>query len=186
MSVVNLLEEELEPILKKMGLSINDIEKYETEGKNLLVYIKGVSQPLKIKSPYLVDLAKAKIEKERIADILAREKLLARLYLLESLVDREREVKDFLKEYNSFTSRELLQRIIELEENVQDYLPKLKGYATIKIISTLIKKRLHYISGMDMILNAKTLQELAEIHLKLSSGEFSVEDLFTLEREKEE
>jgi len=68
------------------------------------------------------------------------------------------------------------------EKNLHD-LPKLKEYAIVLLTSTLANNGAYYLTGIDELLFKKTLQELAEIYVKLSTGGISGKELYDLMRE---
>jgi len=179
MSIVNIFEEKLESELGKIGLGIDDVEKYETIGNNLVLYLKNGYQ-VKINNPYLAKLAKAKTNEEIITECISKKSLLARLYMLENIFIGKRKWEDFLKKYASYTPRELFQRIRELEEKNSEYLHRLKEYAKVLIASIIVNNGPYYPTGIDELLSKKTNQELAEIYVKLSNGEISGRDLRNL------
>jgi len=84
MSIANIFEEELERELGETGLSIDDIENYETRDRDLVLYLKNECQ-VRIKNPYLTRLAEIRINGEITAYGIPKKKLLARLYMLGSI-----------------------------------------------------------------------------------------------------
>jgi len=179
MSIVNFFEEELEKEIREIGLSIEDVENYETKGKNLVLHLRNGYQ-LRMKDPYLAKLIETKVNEEAIPYTIPRESLLTRLYMLENIFVSKINWSEFLEKYASYTSRELFQRIRELEENNSKHLPKLKEYAVILVTSLMVTKGRYYSTGIDELLSTKTFQELAEIYVKLSTGEISGRDLYNL------
>jgi len=170
MSISNLLEEELERKLRKIGLESKDVEAYETRDKQLLLYLK-TGQKVKITDPYLVKLAKAKTNEEKIACYLSKDALLARLYTLESIFKGKIKLEDFINRYSSLDPPALLKRIKEIEEESRAHLSQLKEYLIIRIQSLLTRKGPYYLECIETSLYGKTTQELAEIYMKLSVAE---------------
>jgi hypothetical protein len=176
MSITNLFEEELERELKRMGLTLSDVESYERKGK-LVLYLK-TGQKIRIDNPYLVRLAEAKTNEELLASSLSKDALLARFYALENIFKGGEEWKEFKERYSSFTPLDLLGRIREIEEEYQAELSKLKDYLITRISYLLTSKASYYPVCIDILLGRRTTQELTEIYTKLSSDErISEEDL---------
>jgi hypothetical protein len=171
MSIVNLFEEELERELKRMGLTLSDVESYERKRKGKLVLYLKTGQEIRIDNPYLVRLAEAKTNEEILASSLSRDALMARLYALENIFKGRREWEEFKKRYSSFTPLDLLVRIREIEEEYQAQLSKLKDYLITGISYLLTSKGPYYPTGIDIELGKRTIQELTEIYTKLSSTE---------------
>ena len=176
MSIVNIFEEELEIVLRQIGLSIDDIVNYETRDNGLVLYLKNGHQ-VRINHPYLARLAEAKTNEEIIAHTVPKKNLLARLYMLENIFVGKIKWEDFLDKYVSYTSQEIFRRIRELEENNSKYMPKLKECAKALIAYALANNDSCYPIGIDDSLSTRTLQELAEIYIRVSAGKISIRDL---------
>jgi hypothetical protein len=178
MSLINLFEEELEKELKKVGLTLSDVESYEREGKEKLVLYLKTGIHYKINNPYLARLAEAKTNEEILVHSLSRDALLKRLYALENIFKGRSEWEEFKKRYSSFAPSDLLRKIREMEKKYQAELSNLKDYLISLISSLLTSKASYYPTHIYILLGRRTTQELAEIYTKLSSTErISEEDL---------
>jgi hypothetical protein len=176
MSITNLFEEELERELKKNGLTLSDVESYERKGKGKLVLYLKTGKEIRINDPYLAKLAEAKTNEEILAYSLSRDALLARLYALENIFKGREEWKEFKERYSSFTPLDLLGRIRDIEKEYQASVSNLKDYLIIRISYLLTFKSPYHPTGVDILLDRKNTQELAEIYTKLSSTERITED----------
>jgi len=180
MLISDLLEEELERKLREVGLDIRDVEAYETKGKQLILYLK-TGQKVKITNPNLLKLAEIKANEEKIAYLLSKNALLARLYTLESIFKGKIDFEDFIKRYSSLDPQSLLKRIKEIEEENRAHLSRLKEYLVVRIQSLLIKRGPYYLEDIEAFLYEKTTQELAEVYMKFSTVEkISSSDLESL------
>jgi hypothetical protein len=176
MSIANLFEEELEKELKKVGLSLSDVESYEREGKEKLVLHLKTGIDCRINNPYLARLAKAKTNEEILVYYLSRDALLVRLYALENIFKGRKEWNEFKEKYSSFSPSDLLRRIREIEKEYQAGVSKLKDYLIARISYLLTFKSPYYPTGIDKLLDRKSTQELAEIYTELSITERISED----------
>jgi hypothetical protein len=168
-------EEELQKLLKEVGLGINHIESYETrDKKDLILYLKD-GKTIRIRNKRLVELSRIRTNEKLLESYFSRKALLERLYLLENLFVRRIGYEKFERKYSSLPASKLIKRIIKIEENNKEHILHLKDYL-ITMISNLLtirSKSPYYPEGIEEKLHKMNTQELIEIYNEFSSGEIS-------------